>query len=130
MDLTGQSRISEQRTVKPLREPMQLRTDELVEDERELKDLKAVAIGVDEEGDPKLIAVGYGEYAEKIIRKAKEAGVHIERDPQLVDKLSKVKLGGDIPEELFDVVSALIYYVWKLDERFSAKLKRLQKRRG
>ena len=112
------------RRVDPLREPLRSEGLEGHKVEEVEGELKAVAIGTDEEGDPKLLAIGQGMYAERMIRKAREEGVFVKRDPELTERLSRVGLKGELPKELFDVVSALIYYVWKLDDRLSSDIKR------
>ena len=63
---------------------------------------KAVALLYDEDKSdaPRVIASGKGIIAQKIIETAREAGIHIREDANLVEILSKVPVGQDIPVEL------------------------------
>ncbi len=85
---------------------------------------KAVAIIYDEQTStsPKVIATGQGEIARKIIETAREAGVHIQEDPNLVELLSKIKLGDEIPTELYQTVAEVLAFVYKVNEKFKDKL--------
>ena len=58
---------------------------------------KAVAILYDSQksSSPKIIASGKGEVAKRIIETAKEAGVHIQEDANLVELLSKIGIGDE-----------------------------------
>ena len=85
---------------------------------------KAVAIVYDEKSaaSPKVIATGQGEIARKIIETAREAGIHIQEDPNLVELLSKIKLGEEIPAELYQTVAEVLAFVYKVNEKFKNKL--------
>ncbi len=60
---------------------------------------KAVALGYQKEKNsaPKVLASGKGESAAKIISLAKEHGVPIKEDEDLIEILSKLDLGDEIP---------------------------------
>lgn len=85
---------------------------------------KAVAILYDSEKSlsPKVIATGTGELAKKIIETAREAGVHIQEDPNLVELLSKIKLGEEIPTELYQTVAEILSFVYQVNEKFKDKM--------
>ncbi len=86
---------------------------------------KAVAIIYDEQttASPKVVATGQGEVARKIIETAREAGVHIQEDPNLVELLSKIQLGDEIPTELYQTVAEVLAFVYQVNEKFKNKLK-------
>lgn len=86
--------------------------------------MKAVAIVYDEKESaaPKVIASGKGAVAAKIIETAQEAGIHIQEDPNLVELLSKVPIGDDIPVELYQTVAEVLSFVYKINERFKQKM--------
>ena len=90
---------------------------------------KAVAILYDEKESqtPKVVASGKGIIAEKIIETAREAGVHIQEDPNLVELLSKVPIGDDIPVELYQTVAEVLAFVYQINDKFKTKLKDQQK---
>ncbi len=90
----------------------------------ENRDRKAVAILYDENESaaPKIVASGKGLIAEKIIATAKEAGIHIQQDPDLVELLAKVDIGEEIPLELYQTVAEVLAFVYKVNERFKTKM--------
>ena len=84
----------------------------------------AIAILYDEQemAAPKVVARGKGAVAEKIIATAKEAGVHIQEDPNLVELLSKVDIGAEIPLELYQTVAEVLAFVYRVNEKFKNKM--------
>jgi len=85
---------------------------------------KAVAILYDEKetAAPKVVASGKGVIAEKIIATAREAGIHIQEDANLVEILAKVPIGEEIPVELYQTVAEILAFVYKVNEKFKQKL--------
>lgn len=92
--------------------------------EKEFKVDKAVAILYDENTSqaPKVIATGKGEVAKKIIALAKESGIHIQEDENLVELLSKIPLGDEIPTELYQTVAEVLAFVYQVNEKFKNKM--------
>ncbi|AUS96475.1 flagellar biogenesis protein [Clostridium thermosuccinogenes] len=74
-----------------------------------------------EDKAPKLIAAAKGEAAEKIIEKAKENNIPIYKDEGLVSLLGKMRIGSEIPDELYDVVAGILVYVSDMDRIFGEK---------
>jgi flagellar biosynthesis protein len=72
---------------------------------------------------PVVTAKGRGAIAEKIIALAKENNIPIKEDPDLVHLLSQVNLNKEIPAELYQVVAELLSFVYKLNDKYSSKLK-------
>ncbi len=85
---------------------------------------KAVAIVYDEKESaaPRIVASGKGIVAEKIIATAREAGVHIKEDPNLVEILAKIPLGNEIPVELYQTVAEVLAFVYQVNNKFKQKL--------
>jgi flagellar biosynthesis protein len=85
---------------------------------------KAVAIVYNEQDSaaPKVVASGRGVIAEKIIATAREAGIHIQEDANLVEILAKVPLGEEIPVELYQTVAEILAFVYRVNEKFKHKL--------
>ncbi len=85
---------------------------------------KAVAIVYDEKESvaPRVVASGRGIVAEKIIATAREAGVHIQEDPNLVEILAKIPLGNEIPVELYQTVAEVLAFVYQVNNKFKNKL--------
>ena len=74
---------------------------------------KAVALKYDPEEDkaPLVVAKGRGEVAERIIKLAKEKGIPITEDKNLVEALIKIDLYEEIPSELYEAVAKVIAFV-------------------
>lgn len=83
-----------------------------------MKDLKkeAVALKYNRKNDnaPKVVAKGKGVIAKNILDYAKEQGVPIKEDPELVQILSKLDLYEEIPPKLYKAVAKILTYIYKM----------------
>ena len=75
---------------------------------------KAVALYYDGVTAPTLSAKGTFELAEEIIAIAKEHGIPIKEEPELVNLLTKLKLGQEIPRELYVAVAEIIAFAYMI----------------
>ena len=82
--------------------------------EHQTKNKKAAALKYDGENAPKLVAKGTGELANKIIDTAKQHDIHIHNDPLLLDVLSRLELGDEIPQQLYLAVAKIIAFAYFL----------------
>lgn len=82
---------------------------------------KSVALQYDREA-PKIIASARGILADKMLKIAREKGITIYRDEDLVEILSKFKAGDTIPETLFEAVSVVMAYCYRVNSDFRKKL--------
>ena len=85
-----------------------------VADFSKLMEKKAAALKYDSEknGAPMIVAAGMGYMAEKITETAMKAGVPIYEDDSIASLLTQMKLGEEIPEELFQaIVEIYIYFL-------------------
>lgn len=75
---------------------------------------KAVALGYELGKDqaPKVLAKGEGEMARQIIKIAKEHGVEIREDANLVEILSVLELDEFIPLEAYAAVAEILRYIY------------------
>ena len=75
---------------------------------------KAVALKYDREKDdaPRVKARGQGRVAEKIIELAREHGVPIHDDPDLVEVLASLDIDQEIPSEVYVAVAELLAFVY------------------
>lgn len=64
---------------------------------------------------PQLVASGRGLMADEIVRAAKEHGIPLHQDAQLVEALSRLDLTESIPRELYAVVAEVLAYVFRVD---------------
>ena len=74
----------------------------------------ALAYGSGSEA-PRVVAKGAGLVADEIIRRAREAGVHVHASRELVGMLMQVDLDRDIPPLLYAAVAELLAWVYALE---------------
>jgi flagellar biosynthesis protein len=75
---------------------------------------KAVALQYDFQNAPKLTAKGTGFMAQRIMEVAEENGVLLHKSPELVEMLSTLELGDEIPETLYLAVAEIIAFAHQL----------------
>jgi flagellar biosynthesis protein len=86
----------------------------------EKKTGKAVALTYENGADaPTVVASGKGRLAEKILAAAREAGVEIVEDPDLVELLANIPLGAEIPPELYQAVAEILAFVYRVNSKYS-----------
>ncbi|RMH56436.1 MAG: EscU/YscU/HrcU family type III secretion system export apparatus switch protein [Candidatus Hydrogenedentota bacterium] len=80
---------------------------------------QAVAVRYDQEKEtaPRVVAKGKGHLAEKIIATAKEHGIPIYEDRDLVTMLSAVELFDEIPPELYAAVAEVLVWVYRVNKK-------------
>jgi flagellar biosynthesis protein len=74
---------------------------------------KAVALRYEPEKDnaPVVLAKGYGELAERIIKIAKERNIPIVEDKDLISALIRVEVFEEIPPELYRAVAKVLVFI-------------------
>ncbi len=79
---------------------------------------KAVALRYDKEQEdaPRIVAKGMGEVAEKIIALAKEHGIPIHEDSDLIEILAKLDLYEEIPPATYVVVAEILAFIYRTNE--------------
>ena len=75
---------------------------------------QAIALQYDEINAPKLVAKGEHDVAEEIIKLAKEFGVPLYENSELVELLAKLELGDEIPEVLYRVIAEVIAFAYHI----------------
>ncbi len=77
---------------------------------------RAVALRYDPDAAPAPVvsAAGRGEVAERILALAREQGVPIREDPDLVGLLAQLDVGQVIPAELYPVIAEVLAFVYRL----------------
>ncbi|MEY4588785.1 MAG: hypothetical protein RL497_861 [Pseudomonadota bacterium] len=78
---------------------------------------KAVALIYDGKGAPQVSAKGFGDDAEAIIELAQKSGVPLCENAPLVDLLSRLELGDEIPQELYIAVAHIISFAYQLSQK-------------
>ena len=77
-------------------------------------DPKAVALEYDGKHAPHITAIGSGATAQRIIDIAREHGVPLHEDPDLLTLLAKLELGEEIPRALYVTVAHVIAWAYVL----------------
>ncbi|MCG8613135.1 MAG: EscU/YscU/HrcU family type III secretion system export apparatus switch protein [Pseudomonadales bacterium] len=81
---------------------------------------QAVALSYDEKTAPVISATGSGDLAEEIIRIARENGVPLYENPELVRALSTLELGDEIPEILYQIIAEVVAFAFYLQGKAPA----------
>ena len=77
--------------------------------------LRVAALRYDPPADraPQLVARGEGHVAEKILALAREHGIPVHEDRELVDTLARLDLEADIPVEVYQVVAEILAFLYR-----------------
>jgi len=79
---------------------------------------QAVALAYHEgRSAPRVVAKGGGLVAGEIIRRAREAGVHVHESRELVGLLMQVDLDSEIPPILYTAIAEILAWVYALEKR-------------
>jgi len=95
-------------------------------EEKEKKITRAAAISYDPGQDdvPVLAAFGEGYLAQKIVSVARESGVPILPDPSLSSMLSKISVGDEISQDMYEAVAKVLAFVSEVDRSYGDKIRR------
>ncbi|HEY9275003.1 EscU/YscU/HrcU family type III secretion system export apparatus switch protein [Achromobacter sp.] len=78
----------------------------------------AVAISYDDkDGAPRVVAKGYGQLADTIVRAAQDNGLYVHESRELVGLLMQVDLDAHIPPQLYVAVAELLAWLYRLESR-------------
>lgn len=73
---------------------------------------RAVALHYDGEHAPHVTARGTGTIADEIITVAREHGIPLREDDELIAMLAQLDLGDEVPEELYVVVAEVLAFAY------------------
>jgi flagellar biosynthesis protein len=65
---------------------------------------------------PKVLAKGQGFLAERLLEQGKESNIPVYKDEKLVEALTKIDVGDNIPPELYEVVAHVLTFISDLDK--------------
>lgn len=71
----------------------------------------------DQQGAPRVVALGKGNVAKKIIEKAQENGIPLYEAPVVVEKLIELDINQEIPEDLYQTVAEILAYIYRLTQK-------------
>jgi len=85
------------------------------------KDIKAAALKYKHGDDaaPRVVAKGKGRLADKIIALAREHGIPIHEDRDLVEILSTLDMYEEIPEELYRAVAEILTFIYRISGEYN-----------
>jgi flagellar biosynthesis protein len=85
---------------------------------------KAVALKYHSDGDaaPKVIAKGEGFVASAIKQKARQYGIPIHRDDDLIELLAQVEIDRTIPPELYASVAEILSWIYRANDHLKKEM--------
>ncbi len=83
----------------------------------------AVALEYDGETAPKVTAKGMNDIADKIIDVATQHGIPLQQNDGLIEVLSEMDLGDEIPENLYRAIAEVIAFAYILTGKFPKSYK-------
>jgi flagellar biosynthesis protein len=90
-----------------------------------VKPARKITVALKHERDslapPRVSAKGKGELADKILALAKQHGVPVREDADLLELLAACDLGEEIPVELYAAVAELLAYLYRLNGELAAR---------
>ena len=72
-----------------------------------------------EDDAPRVMAKGRGSLAERILQLAREHGVPVHQDADLVEILVRLDVGQSIPAELYQAVAEVLAYIYRMNKNAS-----------
>lgn len=90
-------------------------------EKKKIKEAAALKYSPQKGGAPEIVALGKGDIAEKIIEKAIESDVPLYEDAVLAHTLNYLRIGDEIPEELYEVVAQIMVFVSQLDSSYKER---------
>ena len=81
---------------------------------------KAVALKYDQDKSsaPLVVAKGKGYIAENIVKAAKDSGVPLKEDSELINYLMSLELYEEIPPELYQVIAEILAFIYKANQDY------------
>jgi flagellar biosynthesis protein len=81
---------------------------------------RVVALKYDREKNaaaPKVLAKGQGGVADKILEVAREKGIPLYEDPELVEVLGQLDVNTEIQPELYQAVAEVLIFIYKMNQK-------------
>ena len=84
--------------------------------DKKLKTAVALKYAPEKDNAPRMTAKGKGQVAEQIIQLAKEQGIPIKEDPDLIGLLIQLDWHEEIPPALYKAVAEILAFVYNLNK--------------
>ena len=82
----------------------------------QIKKAAALKYDIDRDEAPRVVAKGKGDIASKIVETAKEHDIPIKKDQDIVEVLTHLNIGEEIPEELYQAIAEILSFIYQLEE--------------
>ena len=83
----------------------------------------AVRYDVSRDRAPKIVARGKGEMANRIVELAREHGVPVREDPELMEALARLDVQEEIPPELYQIMAEVLTFIYRVNKKKSEAVK-------
>lgn len=127
MDKNGALKVKRKSEVKNMETGTKGWLEGLSSAQQVTKEAVALKYSPEKNNAPEVITMGKGEIAEQIVKKAKENDVPIYQDEKLAQTLSRLKIGEEIPPELYDVVAEILIFIGRIDQEYGERYEKQQK---
>jgi flagellar biosynthesis protein len=86
---------------------------------------KGIAVGYSPGNSaPEILAIAKGILVDKLINIAKENNITIYKDSDLAEILSLMTPGDKVPENLFHILSEVLAYCYRINDKFKEKVEK------
>ena len=85
--------------------------------DQERKKAVALRYNPDQGETPKVVGTGQGTIAEQILELARQHDIPVHRDQDLVEILSRLDPGDDIPAETYLVVAEILAFIYQANDK-------------
>ncbi len=72
---------------------------------------------------PKIVARGKGAIAEKILEIARQNGIPVHEDPELIEALARLDVQQEIPAELYQVMAEVLTFIYKANKKKATQVR-------
>lgn len=88
------------------------------DDEQRIPEKKAVAMHYDGTNAPAVTAAASGELAQQLIELARQHGIPLFENETLLELLTEIGVGEEIPETLYLCIAQVIAFAYKIQGKF------------
>ena len=85
--------------------------------------IKAAALRYNAATDdiPRIVGLGQGKVAEKILQTARQNDIPVVEDDALAAVLNDLNVGDEIPEELYQMIAEVLVFLCTIDQEYKKK---------
>ena len=83
----------------------------------DIKKAAALKYNMEKDNAPKIIAKGKGELAKKIVETAEEHDIPIRKDQDIVEVLTRMNIGEEIPEKLYSAIAEILSFIYQMENK-------------